>query len=329
MTQDPAFAADATAGFGERQWAILERVLEAPKSGRDGIVLDGKSVPCRDGILRFRQHSGYNRSFELQWRAFQLNQYDSVNGTTLYRDRYKLMSGWPTEGLGGELILEAGCGAGAFTCHLVATGADLVSFDYSGAVEVAAQHNASPRAVFAQADLLDMPFREGSFDRVFCHGVLQHTPDPAAGFRALDRCLKIGGRMSIDIYAKDGRIETYKAKYLWRPITTRMEPERLMAFLRRFIPLWLPLDTVIKRVPFFGRYLGAVVPCMNYFWTDLSAEQKREWAIMNTFDALAPPYDLPATEDEVRGWFEAAGYTDLFVRNYHGFVHGTGRKARP
>ena len=328
MTQGPALAADGATGFGERQWAILERVLAAPQPGRDGILLGSRTVPCRDGILRFRDDSGYNRPFELQWRAFQLNQYDAVNGTTLYRDRYTAMTGWPTAGLDGELILEAGCGAGAFTCHLLATGADLVSFDYSGAVDVSARYNRNPRAVFAQADLLELPFREQAFDRVFCHGVLQHTPDPAAGFRALDRCLKPGGRLSIDIYARDGRIETYKAKYLWRPITTRMAPERLMAFLRVFIPLWLPFDTLIKRVPFLGRYLGAVVPCMNYFWTDLSAEQKREWAIMNTFDALAPPYDKPCSVAEVQGWFAAAGYAEVRVRNLHGFVHGTGVKTR-
>jgi SAM-dependent methyltransferase len=313
--------------WSEAQRRTLLRILPDATLTADGLVLGAQAVPRRDGILRFRQDNGYNRAFEMQWKQFQLNQYDRANGTTLYRDRYRAMSGWPLSGLEGELILEAGCGAGAFTCHLLATGADLVSFDYSGAVEVAAQHNASPRAVFAQADLLALPFQDGTFDRVFCHGVLQHTPDPRASFMALHRCLRPAGRMSIDIYAKDGRIATYKAKYLWRWLSTRVEPERLMAFLRWFLPKWLPFDTFIKRIPLLGRFLGAVVPCMNYCYTALSREQQREWSIMNTFDALAPLYDNPRTEAQVRGWFEALGYRDVFVRNLDGFVHGTGIKA--
>lgn len=283
-------------------------------------------MPWDGGVLRFREDSGYNYSFELQWKRFQLNQYDANNSTTLYRDRYVQMTGWPTSDLDQELVLEAGCGAGAFTCHLVATGADLVSVDYSRAVDVAAEHNKNARAVFAQADIMDLPFRERCFDRVFCHGVLQHTPDPSGAFHALDRCLRPGGYMSIDIYAKDGRIETYKAKYIWRPIATRINPRKLMAFLQRFIPLWLPCDTLIKRIPFFGRYLGSIIPCMNYSYTKLSSEQKKQWAIMNTFDALAPSYDNPARVEEVRQWFEQAGYCEVRVRNLDGIVHGTGTK---
>lgn len=321
-----AISSEATIKLSESQRAILERVLDAAVSTGDGVIVRGRPVPCNQGVLQFREDSGYNYSFELQWKQFQLNQYDAKNATTLYRDRYVRMTGWPTEGLEGEVILEAGCGAGAFTCHLVATGADLVSIDYSGAVEVSAEHNKSPRAVFVQADIMDLPFRAGSFDRVFCHGVLQHTPDPASAFRALDRCLRPGGLISIDVYAKDGRIETYKAKYLWRPLTTKISPERLMDFLRIFIPIWLPVDTLIKRIPYFGRYFGAIIPCMNYSYTNLSQEQKREWAIMNTFDALAPTYDKPASVDEVRQWFDRAHYRDVVVRNLDGIVHGTGTK---
>lgn len=294
--------------------------------GQQTISLKGTSVQCTDGIARFRRDDGYNRTFALQWSTFQLNQYDSVNGTTRYRDRYARETGWPLAGLNGELILEAGCGAGAFTCHLAATGADLVSFDYSRAVEVAAQHNANGRIVFAQADILDMPFAEAVFDRVFCHGVLQHTPDPERAFKELDKRLKPGGLISVDIYHKDGKIRPWKSKYIWRPLTTRMDPENLLRFLRWFIPKWLPLDTRIKRVPHLANYLGAVIPCWNYHFTDLSTEQKVQWAIMDTFDALAPTYDIPATRQQLTSWFRDCGYTDFEVREGGNGLVGNGRK---
>ena len=167
--------------------------------------------------------------------------------------------------------MEAGCGAGAFNSHLSKTGADLISFDYSALVDVSAEHNGNGRVVFAQADIFDMPFAENVFYRVFCHGVLQHTPDPEQAFKELHKKLKPGGELSIDIYHSDGKIRHWKSKYIWCPITTRMDQKKLMAFLEWFIPKWLPLDTVIKRIPHLANYLGAIIPCWNYQFTKKSA----------------------------------------------------------
>jgi SAM-dependent methyltransferase len=293
----------------------------------DRVKVVGRDYAIREGIVRFRDDDGYASSFAMQWGRFQLVQYDSSNGTQLYGRRFTRETGWPEKGLDGELILEAGCGAGAFSLHLLRTGANLVSFDYSSAVDVAASHNSSERAVFCQADILAMPFREEAFDRVFCHGVLQHTPDPKASFMALCRVLRPGGRLSIDIYKKDWRIRPWKSKRLWRWLTVRVDHQKLLKFLEWFIPKWLPIDTVLKRVPFFGNYLGAVVPCWNYFRRpELSKAQQRTWAVMDTFDALAPRYDIPASLEEVRSWFVEAGFTEFEVREGGNGVVGNGIK---
>ena len=79
-------------------------------------------------------------------------------------------------------------------------------------------------------------------------------------------------------------------------------------------------------MPVLGNYLGALIPCWNYFYTDLSPELKRQWAILDTFDALAPTYDNPVTLDEVRGWFTDAGYERFEVREGGNGVVGNGRK---
>ena len=301
-----------------RQQQILGRALDSQWQVKELSVVDG--------VVRFRQDDGYNTSFAKQWKQFQLNQYDRCNQTTLYADRFQRETGWPSRGLDGELILEAGCGAGAFTCHLAATGADLVSFDYSSAVEVSAQHNANPHTVFAQADILDLPFSEGAFDRVFCHGVLQHTPDQRASFEALHRCVRPGGHLSIDVYRRDLNIRPHKSKYLWRWLTTRMKHEHLLNALRFYIPWWLPIDTLIKKIPVLGNLLGAIVPCWNYHEGKLTKEQRVEWAIMDTFDALAPAYDKPASLSDVERWFKDCGYTDFEVRKGGNGVVGNGIK---
>ena len=290
-----------------------------------GIRFDERLVPLRGGVFRFREDSGYNASFALQWNRFKTNQIDAVNGTQLSWRRFA-ETGWSPSDLAGKLVLEAGCGAGRFTRILAESGARVVAFDYSAAVDAARENNGQfPNVIFLQCDILDMPFRVGAFDYVFCHGVLQHTPDPKAAFMALARVVRPGGRISIDVYRKDALIRPWKSKYLWRPLTTRMRPERLLAFLEWFIPKWLPIDTAIKKIPRLGNYLGAFIPCWNYYFTNLPPEQKRAWAIMDTFDALAPVYDNPVRLEEVRAWFAELGWPDVEVRPGGNGVVGNGR----
>lgn len=310
------------------QIGIFSASLGGEAQYRNGrLFVSDASWPIEGGIVRFRHDDGYNTSFAKQWKLFQLTQYDDHNKTSLTRARYLKETGWHDSGLEGDLILEAGCGAGRFTRLLAATGARLLSFDYSSAVEVSCEQNGHfPNVAFAQADILAMPFAEGCFDRVFCHGVIQHTPDPAAAFRALNRVLRRGGLLSFDVYHRDGRIRPWKSKYLWRPLTTRMDPDRLLSFLKWFIPKWLPMDTLIKRIPLLGNYLGAVIPCWNYFFTDLEQADKVRWAVMDTFDALAPAYDFPVTRSEVVEWFRSAGYTDFEVHEGGTGLVGNGTK---
>jgi SAM-dependent methyltransferase len=306
---------------------LLADVLELPCTLSElGLRHGNRVTPVRNGVVRFRDDSGYNESFALQWNRFRSNQIDAVNGTDLSMRRFA-ESGWDLRALSGRRVLEAGCGAGRFTRILAEAGARLIAFDYSAAVDACRENNGHFRnVVILQCDIFDMPFRPQMFDYVFCHGVLQHTPDPKAAFMALSRQVAPGGRLSIDVYRKDGRIRPWKSKYIWRPLTTRLQPEWLLGFLEWFIPKWLPFDTAIKRIPRLGNYLGSVVPCWNYHFTALSAEQQVAWAIMDTFDALAPAYDIPVRLEEVRAWFDELGWREFEVRPGGNGVVGNGRR---
>lgn len=286
----------------------------------------GACFPVRGGIPRFRTDDGYNASFALQWARFRTNQLDEVNQTELSHIRFR-ETGWSREDVAGRLVLEAGCGAGRFTVILCGLGARLLAIDYSSAVEVSRENNAEMGTVaFAQCDILAIPFAPRSFDLVFCHGVLQHTPNPEAAFHKLVEMVRPGGRISVDVYCKDGLIRPWKSKYLWRWLTTRMRPDHLLAALSWFIPKWLPIDTAIKSIPYAGNYLGAIVPCWNYSHTPLSHEQKVQWAVMDTFDALASRYDKPATIADVRRWVRDAGLTEVDVHLGGNGVVANGRR---
>lgn len=281
---------------------------------------DLKEMVIINSIPRFVDKQNYADNFGLQWNKFRSTQLDSFTGKSFTADRFWKNTKWHPQDIAGKTILEAGSGAGRFTEIMLQAGAKLVSFDYSNAVEANFKNNSSKGDLFLfQGDLFNIPFRDNYFDFVFCYGVLQHTPDTEKAFYAIEKKLKSGGRISIDIYHKDGKIRPWKSKYLWRSITTRVKPQHLLTFLKWFIPVWLPFDTVIKCIPVLRNYLGAIIPCWNYFYMDLTWKQKVQWAVMDTFDALAATYDNPAKMDDVKKWFKNCGY-----KNYEVFEGSNG-----
>lgn len=274
------------------------------------------AAPVRHGIRRFVDEVDYAESFGPQWQRYRLVQLDSETGKSLSRDRLFRGTGWTPADLEGELVLEVGCGAGRFTEVLLEAGARVVAVDASTAVDACRETCSDhPRLAIVQADLHALPFRPGSFDRVFCYGVLQHTPDPEAAFRALVEQVRPGGLIAADVYRHLPYIDRASAKILWRPLTRRMRRERLRKIIEWYIPRWLPIDNRLRRVPRIGRFLIAVVPCWNpYGLYALSDEEAVAWTILDTFDALAPRYDFPQSVEDVEAWCKRAGLEDVSVR---------------
>ncbi|MBF0518700.1 MAG: methyltransferase domain-containing protein [Nitrospirae bacterium] len=272
-----------------------------------GYLLDAKSnekVEISNFIPRFTKNQDYTETFGYQWNVFRKTQLDSSNLTDLSHKRFYEGTKWIPDEMKGDKILEAGCGAGRFTEILLKTGAMVYSFDYSNAVDVCYENNLNDRLCAFQGDIFNIPFPNNYFDRVFCYGVLQHTPNPRAAFYSLVRALKPGGKVSVDCYLKDGQVQPWKSKYIWRPITTKMDKKLLIKILRAYIPVWFPVDTVIKKIPFWGRFMGSVIPCWNYTGRVKEYSDLIEWAVMDTFDALAPKYDLPQRFEDVLEWFQ-------------------------
>ena len=222
-------------------------------------------------------------------------------------------------------MLEIGCGAGRFTEVLVEAGAEVWAVDASSAVD-AARANVGDRAQFAQADLFDLPFEHGAFDRVLCYGVLQHTPDPRAAF--LTAC-EYGEVIAADVYRTQPYVDRWSAKRLWRPLTTRVPLGMLRRVVEWYVPRWLPVDTRLARVPKLGRFFTAVVPCWNYTGLlELEGDELVAWAVLDTFDALSPRYDTPATIEDVREWCSAARLEDIDVRYGGNGIVINGRRPR-
>jgi SAM-dependent methyltransferase len=278
--------------------------------------LTRQPIAVRDGIPRFVVDAGYADRFGEQWNRWRLVQLDSHTGKPLSRTRLEEGTDWRLDTLRGALVLEVGCGAGRFTEVLAATGAEVWAVDATHAIDACRRTVRDwPNVYLLQADLLDLPFEPGSFDRVLCYGVLQHTPHPRAAFHALVAQVRPGGLLAADVYRRAEYVDRWSSKYVWRPLTTRLPAGLLRRAVQWYVPRWLPIDTRLARVPRIGRFLVAVVPCWNYTGLlPLDRDELVAWAVLDTYDALSPRYDRPQTLDAVRTWCREAGLVDVDVR---------------
>jgi len=211
-----------------------------------------------NGIPRFVSGMNYTDSFGFQWNKFKATQLDSASGLPLTADRFKKTAKWRPEDLAGKTVLEVGSGAGRFTEILLRLGAKVVSFDYSNAVEANYANNKGKGDLFLfQGDLYRIPFDDNYFDYVFCHGVLQHTPDPVMAYKAIFKKLKAGGTISIDYYRRSWIPNAWSTpKYIWRPLTSRMRQDKLLKIIKAYMPFFLPIDTLIRHIPKLGIFFS-------------------------------------------------------------------------
>jgi ubiquinone/menaquinone biosynthesis C-methylase UbiE len=283
----------------------------------------GRSYPVVRGIPRFVPTANYAGSFGFQWNRHAQTQLDSHSCLTISHDRLWAALGGKAD-LAGLRVLEAGSGAGRFTEVLAASGADVVTFDYSSAVDANARNQGpSPRIHFFQGDIFKIPLPERSFDRVVCLGVLQHTPDPAAAFRSLARYVRPGGQLVVDVYARTV-IALMQWKYLLRPITKRLQPEKVYRLVSAMTPPLIPLARLLRRRA--GRFGARLLPIVEYSHLGLSRTLNTEWAILDTFDMYSPAHDHPQSLGTMTRWFHDAGFEDIYVRRGTNGVVGSGRR---
>jgi SAM-dependent methyltransferase len=173
-------------------------------------------------------------------------------------------------------VLDLGCGTGQTSLFLATGDRRVVGADLTRAslqlAAAAARRFGVERVRFVETDLRRPGLRARAFDVVHCSGVLHHTPDPAASFRAVARLARPGGVIVLGLYNAYARI----------PHRLRRAVARLTGF--RFVPL----DPVLR---------------------DRAAEPARREAWLR--DQYRHPEEHRHTLAEVQRWFEACGVTYL------------------
>ncbi len=102
----------------------------------------------------------------------------------------------------GEIILDVGCGKATDGVELTRKGARIVGLEPSNVMvacsrEHIAANNADMAVVHAIGECL--PFKPGTFDKVYCKGSLDHFPDPAVAIDQMSKAVKSDGEVIIAI----------------------------------------------------------------------------------------------------------------------------------
>lgn len=269
----------------------------------DNLLFGTTRIKVRNGIPRFTPDSSYSSgNFERLRLEHAKLQLDSVNGTVDRADTLRFRTGWPQTFFQDKLVLECGCGAGPDSEVLLSMGAKLLSVDLAGVDVAHANIGDNPRHCLVQASITELPLKKKSFDVVFCHRVLQHTPDPEATLRHILQFVKLGGAVFVHSYART-IYQLLRWKYILRPITRRFPPDLLYKMIRGYAPVAYKITETLNRTKFGQVIAYGLVPFLNYSHLPQFAGKSDEWhmefAIHDTFDALSPPYDRPMSASKM------------------------------
>lgn len=194
----------------------------------------------------------------------------------------------------GKTVLEIGCGHGKFVKILNDFSCENVGLDLGPSVDLVYEITKDrPTAHVIQANAMAPPLKEESFDYVWSHGVLHHTPSTKDTFNIVSKLpKKHTGWFYIWVYPKGGFFWEYGNKFV-RIITTRL-PERIMFYLSYAL---VPLLYIIPAY-------NEKVNISHMSWSDCA---------LSVNDWLSPKYQWHHSKEEVILWFEELGYKDIEI----------------
>ena len=170
----------------------------------------------------------------------------------------------------------------------------------------------------AQADLMQMPFSDESFDIVLSDGVLHHTPDTFQALSAIVGKVKKSGLVVFYVYRKKAPIREFVDDHV-REKLSQLSPEDAWRELEPLTKLARELADahITIKIPASFAILGfeegnydlqrwLYWNCMKFYWNDaLSLDENNHV----NFDWYYPKYAWRHTPEEVRGWLDTLGLT--------------------
>jgi arsenite methyltransferase len=318
--------------------------LSATESQQDEILSgtlqadDGSTYPIRVGIPRFvlTQDEGQvqtSESFGFKWK--KRDTYDSPsakkNAIRWYIDKYGFESieAWTKSFASREAVLDVGCGSGfSSSLWLDSThwnGRTMwVGADISEAIDVAQERLGHiPNCHFIQADALQLPFPDGSFDTIFSEGVLHHTPSTRLALLSAARVLGSKGKFNFYVYRRKSPVREFTDDYIREQIAVLSDEEaweamRPLTTLGKVLAETKTKIELDEDIPLLGIRAGEHDIQRLIYWhfaklywnPELSFDEN----VHINFDWYRPKYAHRQTAEEVRAWCAEA---NLEIQWFH------------
>ncbi len=254
-----------------------------------------KAYPIVKGIPRFVDNGGYADSFGYEWNKLNWGRNEDEREFFQITDLSK-------EELKDKVVLDAGCGGGRFAQFVSKYCGEFVGFDYSDAVDKAYELcKENPNAHFIQCDINKNPFREGTFDLIYCHGVLHHTPNTKKSFENLPKLLKKDGILYVAVFGECA-------------LPFRIVDDTLRSVLNKLSHRELHKVCGIMTNMLYGthRLVGRLMWFSLPWSKDVMAYVFYDW--------YSPKYHHRHSVSEVKGWFRESGLRDVKYINAYPYA---------
>ncbi len=150
------------------------------------------------------------------------------------------------QGLQGKMVLDAGCGYGRLTRALGRHGAEVFGIDFASSIDLIHRMGKHQENVhIIQADILNPPLRNESFDYVWSNLSICFVNHPEQAFRKLSALVKPIGKIFISVPDKENPSFVVRVRQFLK-ITHRIPRELLLKICWALAPLLFLAKKVIR-----------------------------------------------------------------------------------
>lgn len=252
------------------------------------------SFAVRNGVPRMIVNLGERRSIAEGWgfewakKSEGKLEKDTLYGRTQEQELHRFLRhfGINSQDLLGKAVLDAGCGCGWLIEALGKCGAQVYGIDIASTIEITQDRCACNNVHVIQADILNPPFKNGSFDYIWSNLSICYLPNPRVAFNNLAQLTKPSGKLFISVPDKANLAFAIRIRDFIR-ISHRL-PIGILFSISWFVAVFL---YIFKKL--VGRY-GTLRADAFYVFT-----------------ALHPDIMTRHTREEVMKWFTENNLSDI------------------
>jgi len=222
----------------------------------------------------------------------------------------------------GDRVLDAGCGSGEKTSVMarLCPGQQVIGLDLGiGALErAAAQFGEIENLHYVQGNILQPPFKWGTFRWGISIGMPHHTPNTRRAFSQFRKLLVADAALLIWLYQPFWEAPEWRPLYFVRDVlflgqSPRLPPRLLQTSAFLLVAAFFPLGQFAWWR--HGRRLSKQLPFFDF--RNMTVRERFDAQVFHLFDTLLPRYQFRHKRREIEAWFAEEGLEMAF--HAHGY----------